>query len=410
MLAKRFILFFVLGVSLSGCATYEMKVAKARSDIMAGKAGEAANFLEPLATKEGDDQLVYLFEYGTALQLAEKYKESNDVFLKADKMSEVKDYHSLTRIAGSMLLSEGMVQYKGEDYEKVMINALSAINYLMLNQPDEAAVEARRLNEKLNHYRNDAKKPWQQSALARYLSAMIWESAGRYDDAYIDYEECYRLDPEISLLPGDLIRMSKKSRRTDAYEKWSKLFPTVKYVKEWDDSSYGEIVLIYQQGWGPVKRPNPQHFTFPMLFPTWSQTFRARLTVDGDVTADSEPVYNISQVSIKNFNDEMGSLIARRIAGIATKAIVADQIRQRDKALGDIAYIAMRLSDQADTRHWSTLPESFQIARIRAPAGKHKVKVDGIDRGRQLTGDFMDEKEVVVKPRKITFLNWRSVR
>ena len=88
-----------------------------------------------------------------------------------------------------------MIPYKGDDFEKVMINAMLAINFLSLGDMEGALVETRRLNEKLEHYRIDGKKPYKQSELALYLSAMIWEADGKWDDAYIDFVKAYKVNP-----------------------------------------------------------------------------------------------------------------------------------------------------------------------------------------------------------------------
>src|SRR5689334_14642284 len=105
---------------LSACSTYQTKVGHARDLMRDGNYEKAVSVLEPLANAESDDQLVYLLDYGVALQLAGRYDDSIKAFLKADKLAEIQDYHSLSRVAGLLLLNEGMVQYKGEDYEKLL--------------------------------------------------------------------------------------------------------------------------------------------------------------------------------------------------------------------------------------------------------------------------------------------------
>lgn len=407
MKTKKVFFFIVIFSWTLGCATYQNKVKDAQQSLRQGRPGEAVKFLEPLANKESDDQLVYLLEYATALQASGKFKESNQAFHKADKMSEVQDYHSISRITGSLLLSEGMVQYKGEDYEKVLINAFSAINYLMLGELDEALVEARRLNEKLNKYKNDAKRPYEQNAFARYLSAMIWESDKKWDDAYIDYKEAYRLNPNFLGLHKDLVRVSKKSGRMTDYQKWRSKFPDVKWNKEWDNNNFGEIVVIYQQGWGPVKRANPDSPRFPKLFYRSSKTKQARVEVAGNQVI-TEEVYSISDVAVKTFNDQMGALIAKRIAGIVAKEAVAHRLRKENELLGIVAWVGMHASDRADTRQWSMLPQGFQVARVRLPAGKYKINVSGQDKFGVKTGEGLFNQEVEVRPGKLTFINWRS--
>src|SRR5690606_15448098 len=150
--------------------------------------------------------------------------------------------------------NQGMVQYKGEDYEKVFLNAMLAINFLAMNDRDAARVETRKLNDKLHKYRFEAKKDYQQNPFAFYLSAMIWESHREWDDAYIDYKKAYETNPDIDYLKTDLIRAAQFARRPDEVAKWKKAFGITKVE---DIKDKGEIVLIYQQGWAPRKFPHP---------------------------------------------------------------------------------------------------------------------------------------------------------
>ncbi len=399
-------------LSLSGCATlraqkYSQDVDQSLQDIRVGKFQEAAERLRPLAEKEDDDQLMHLFDYGTLLQLAGDYKKSSEVFLKADKMSEVKDYHSLTRITGSILLNEGMVQYKGEDYEKVLINAYLAINYLMSGDFDDAVVETRRLNEKLIKYKNDAKREYEQNPFARYLSAIIWEADQKWDDAFIDYTEAYRLNPAIPGLKMAILHAAKRAGRDD-FPEWKKKFPDVRYDSSWDDPKMGELVVIYQQGMGPAKGPHPEWNRIPKLYPRFRRGQFAKVEIDDQGSTISEPVFSVQETSIKTLDDQYAGLIAKRIGGVVAKAVVADQIRQKNETLGQLAWIGMNLADQADLRQWLTLPQAFHIARYRLKAGTYKVHVSALDVSRNPTGEHMAEQTVTIKPRAKAFINWRS--
>src|ERR1700733_2956911 len=114
-----------------GCATYQSATEKARKDFYDGKYAEAAKDLEAKANVDSKDQLLYLFDRGMALQLAGDYKASEKDWLAADKMSEVKDYTSLSTEVATLVTSDNIKQYKGEDFEKVIINALLAIDYTL---------------------------------------------------------------------------------------------------------------------------------------------------------------------------------------------------------------------------------------------------------------------------------------
>ena len=393
--------------ALCACATYQAQLSDFRGALRDNRPEEAAAKVKEKAFKEGDDQIVYLLEYGTAQQIARNFDESNKAFLRAEDLTEVKDYHSVSRITGSLLLNEGMVQYKADDYEKVLINAMLAINFLMLGRLEEAQVETRKLNDKLYKYRFEGKKNYQQNPFAFYLSALIWEANRNWDSAYIDFKKAYELGNRMPYLKEDLIRAGMAARREEDVAKWRKEFPDIKPA---DLKNNCEVILVYQQGWGPSKKPHPNFPRVPKLYPNFARTVRARLEIDQSVTEVTQSVVDISDVAIKQLDEQYAGLIAMRAVGIATKAVVADQLRQKNQLLGELAWIASNIADQADLRQWLSLPATFQIAKVRLKPGKYRVRVVGLDSSNNPTEEFMDWTEIKVDAKRKSFLTWRSLK
>jgi uncharacterized protein len=110
----------------SGCATYMSKTDQFRSQLRQRQPVVAAESLKEKAFAPGNDQVVYLLEYATAQQMAANFPDSTQAFLQAEDLTDIKDYVSITRNVGALLLNEGQIQYKGDDYEKLMINAMLA--------------------------------------------------------------------------------------------------------------------------------------------------------------------------------------------------------------------------------------------------------------------------------------------
>lgn len=393
----------------AGCATYQSKIQESRSFIRAGKIDSALTQLKALAEKPGDDQLVYLLDYGTVLQIAGQYKESNNIFLKADQLTDINDYHSVSNIVSATLGGEEMVQYKGESYEKYLINTMLAINYLMLGQQDDALVEARRINEKIQKMKMDGREPYELSPFAKYFSALVWESDQKWDDAYIAYEQTYKIDSKNPFLPKDLVRSAKKAQRQETYQKWKNEFPHIEEDHKWYDKSLGELVVIFQQGWGPEKQIRPGNYRFPILSPSRANTRSAKVYINGEEKGLTQLIYDVEKMCIKTLEADFGALVARRVGGIAAKAIVADQVRQKNKLLGDLTWIAMNLADRADLRQWSTLPQTIQLAKIYLSPGTYKLKLQGFDSYGGPSMDFLGEVEIKINSGKKTFINWRSL-
>lgn len=394
---------------LSGCASYQSKVFEARNALTRHDYKKAIEELKPLAEKENDDQLVYLLDYAVALQLAGMRKESNEALLKADRIADLVDYQSVSRIAGSLALNEEMVQYKGDTFEKLFINAYLAMNFLELGQLDEALVEARRINEKYLKYRSDDKKKFELNFFGKYLSAIIWEAGRNFDDAYIAYSEAYKIDSSVSALREDLIRSAKLARRMDAYNDWKKKFTDVQEVPSWYDKSLGELIVIYQQGWGPRKSPSRDEYRFPTLIPTYSETQKARLYINAKSYLSRE-VYDVQESAMLTLKEDQGILVAKRLTGIATKAVLADQVRQNNKALGDLTWIVLNLTDRADVRQWSTLPQTIQTIRVPLAPGKYHFSIDGLGAGEMSTGEVLADQEVEIKAGQKKFIIWRSLK
>jgi hypothetical protein len=407
---------FLFSLGIISCATYQAKVAESRQQLTNGQYGAAEKHLEPLANKENGDQLVYLLDYAVALQMGGKIKESAQALQRADRLAEFQDYSSISRETGSLLLNQEMVQYKGDSFEKIYINAYAALNYLELNQLDEALVETRRMNEKYNKINGEDRKTFEKNVFGKYLSAMIWEANQNWDDAYIAYEETYQVDPSISFLSDDLVRSAKRARRMDTYLKWKKTFPQVTEKKEWYDKNYGELIVIYEQGWGPRKAQvggqgiyaggyNP-----PILQPVYNEILQMKAIISGVGEFESHKIYDVEKAAIETLQHDYAWMAAKRIGSFAAKEIVADQIRQKNEALGNIAWLAMHLSERADLRQWSTLPQTVQLIRVPLKVGEYNVNLEGLTAGGGISGEKKDFQKVQIKSQRATFLRWRTLK
>lgn len=411
-----FLLFTSIG--LSGCATYHQKVAKAKGALVNHDYDKALEVLKPLAEESSRDQLAYLLDYGTAQQIAGQYKDSSKSFILADRMADNLDYHSVSNIAASLATSQEMVQYKGDTFEKIFINAYLAMNFLQLGDYDSAAVEARRINEKYQKYRADEKKEYKLNPFSKYLSALVWEAVGRYDSAFIDYQDTYKIDSDFSNIGADLIRTAKLSGRTNDYNHYKKKFPHVAENPDWYNRQLGELVVIYQQGWGPVKTDPLSPYiiagrvsvrnTFPRLAPVRSMTQRARVQIQDKKYLSSE-VYNVEKAAIETLKDDQTVLVAKKVASVVAKAAIASAATN-DNSTAQLLGLALSLTDRTDVRQWAFLPESIQVIRIPLKSGKYQIQVQGLDGSGLETGEVSPPKEVQIKSGKKHYLVWRSVK
>src|SRR5262249_2422103 len=173
------------GPALRGCAAV-LVLASCAGDYVARTSGmrqayQSYDYNRALSDAEGEikgpdvDRLLALLDKGMILHAAGRYQESIGVLADADRLSQQLDVVSISEEAKTLLSNERERAYRGEDFEKLMISVLQALNYAELGKDEDALVEVRRVNERLRKMIVDEKKPYEQLAIARYLGGVFWE-------------------------------------------------------------------------------------------------------------------------------------------------------------------------------------------------------------------------------------------
>ncbi len=395
--------FMVIAFLLISCASYQTQVDQARRLMTSSNYDQALAELKPLADKEGKDQLVHVLDYALALQISKKYKESNKYFLLAEKLTDEKDFHSISKIASSVLVNQEMVQYKGDEYEKLLINTMLAVNFAALGELESSRVETKKSLQRLDLLISEGKSYHSKNPFVLYLNAIIWEANKDWDDAYIDYYSVYKLMPNFKPVQKDLIRLAKLSGRRSDHKKWINAFE----LSDASSEASSEVILIFQQGWGPRKRPSYNDQVVPMLRPVGSKFNRGALSVEGYPHIFTTTVFDVEQAAIKTLNGQLAPLIAKRIASIAAKKVLAGQMYKKDKGLGALTDVVLTLAERADLRQWSLLPETFQVARLNVKPGVHSIQVLGDD-GSGLLSRVCDFDNIVISKNEKKFISCRS--
>lgn len=428
---KKYFLLIAFILVAWGCVSARMSDSASTRLFREGRYAEAAQYLEEGLKKQGDsgtDALLYLLDLGLALHTAGKYDASNRVFLRADQLAEIKDYTSLAAEGATLLTSDNIKDYRAEDFEYVMISVYLAINYTLLGDTENALVEARRVNRKLHLMVTEGKRNYKQNAFARYLSGILYEADGDWNNAYVDYKKAYELEPGFINFKWDLWRISKLLGESVEQQRWNEQFSLsaedhALAMKSAPRSGLGELIVIYQNGISPVKRPNPDFRSLPKFFPRYNPVQHAQVQVIASIdstvasgstasqeldlagaSVDTRSLFDVEAVAVQNLEEKYGRLIAKKIAGVVAKEVVADQIGKQTKNefLGLLAKLFFYASDQADVRSWSLLPHDFQIARIPLKPGVYEVELRPVGVGANLP-----KKKVMIQSKRKTFLNFR---
>lgn len=405
------------------------------------------------------DRVVYWMNEGMLLHLLGRYKKSNAVLQKADKRAAELFTVSISKNVKAAFTSQAATDYAGEDYEKVLINALKAINYLALGKVEEALVEARKINEKLVYYNSkyEKKNVYNQDAFAHWLMGLLFEMEGNWDDARIAYMkalETYRNDfepnyglPVPSYLGEDLMRVVKLGGDKDLVDKLREekgikaSGETAKLIK-----THGEIVFLHLNGEGPSKSDyfvtcwfrSPQvwacdgepggefmkrtridippdgtvvKIAFPELHIHEPRNQFATISV-GDVSARTVPAYPLSEIAEKTLADKTSRIfrnaIIRMITKTATQVAAGEAGKKAGGALGgwlakSATSAAMQATEEADKRAWTTLPGRIGVARAFVEPGTHTIKVQ-LPHGRSGT-----IRNVKVEAGKRVIITYRTI-
>ncbi|MHA3788634.1 COG3014 family protein [Flavobacterium hauense] len=273
--SKTAVLLLLAG--LYSCGTYNTKTT-IEADLYNGQFKKAVENIDSnkFLNKERN-RLLYLMEKGKMEHLLGNYKESNALLEKAYIMIEDKITINAGQVVASKLTNPMAEPYRGEDFEKVTIHYYMALNYFHLGLPNEALVEAKRINIKLlelnDKYPNNKNK-YSSDAFSQILQGLIYESTGDTNNAFIAYRnaaEIYDADggnffgiamPEQ--LKYDLARTAKQMGFMDEYNKYLKQYKLepIELVKTGKNGlavqpnppvAAGEAIIFWENGLAPAK-------------------------------------------------------------------------------------------------------------------------------------------------------------
>ncbi len=133
--------------------------------------------------------VLYLMDMAMIETLAGRPADANAHIQAAEDLIESLYTKSLTREAASFLTSDASLPYEGEDFEKVFLNVLAALNHARMGEPDEAAVEARKADVQLTEMARTRGQDtaYGEDAFVRFLMGLMYEDAGERNDAWVSY-------------------------------------------------------------------------------------------------------------------------------------------------------------------------------------------------------------------------------
>ena len=300
---------------------------------------------------------------------------------QADKLSEQLDVTSVSEEARSLIASERERAYRGEDFEKLMISTLQALNYAQLGKDEDALVEVRRVNERMQRMISEEKKPYEQLAIARYLTGVLWEDQGTPTTRSSTTWRPTELAGDLGTLAEPLVRLAKETGRDQALKELRRQYPWVQPQPLGQDE--GQILVVLEAGKAPVKTNGTQEAAVRRREVIAVPVFRDRPWIRGLTggaatemrTRRCGPPRSPRWSRWRDSTSTTASdgLVARQVGRARAAGGVSPRgrgRRRRARRVGILTFIALSYANQPDLRSWMSLPAEFQLARFRVPAGR----------------------------------------
>ena len=414
---------FLLIISLMiGCASY--KFPEVIEPLERGKPEDAYTYLQKHAPKNPD--IPYQFELGLVAHYADHFAASSAAFDLGGDIAEDRYTKELKKELGSLVTSDKLRPYSATQYERLLSHYYRALNYVYLDQLDGALVECRRATALINYFKGeDEKYDFFGTGFLAYLSGMLFEATGEWNDALISYKqaaEYYQNAAEKTgvEMPDDignaLVRLTRRLGFTDEFERYRDQYGEPPEHPK----NYGELILFYESGYVPPK--TEEALMFPILkkddvedekfvptligreglvfedveleyllrvaIPTIG-SHRPRFAGIKVALEKQEPargvlVEDVENIAIETFKAQRPIILLRTLLRGVGKYLLTRQAGKKNEALGLLTNLAGVLTEQADTRSWRTLPNQIFMVRMPLPAGTHTLKYSFLDANGQV--------------------------
>jgi hypothetical protein len=457
---KRVVSFALIFCCIAcSTGTYYQSNLSFNQEFETGDLEGALNTLQAKSSEaSGKKEFLYDVNNGLVLSMLGRYDDSNSYFEKAYLFGE--DYRTnYLNEAASYLTNPSFSTYRGEDHEHLMLLYYKALNYVKQNNFDDALVECRRLNIRLqqlsDRYGSDNK--YREDAFIHLMMGVIFEAGKDYNNAFIAYRNAYNIyngsfedlfrlsaPPQLKI---DLLRTAWRSGLIDEFNQYKKEFNMPDYKYEINDNP--ELVFFWHNGLSPVKaewginfvvnrRDNWLYFSndnmqmvfpfniggynehdrnslaslevFRVAFPKYIERpvfyNRAELTVNGDSRVGLEKAEDINAIAFKCLQERMNHELSKALIRLALKKVTEMEVKKADRALGSVVGMINALTEHADTRNWQTLPHEISYCRVPLNTGKNKVTLHVAANG---AGDTSYDFEYEAKPGQTLFHTFTSL-
>ena len=408
------LILFVSGLAQS-CASYGSHAISMRNGLLTGHAEASLAIAE--AKDKGQEDVLASLDKGMLRRITNDYSASNQILEVAKQKIETLHGISITENLAAVTINETLRGYEGDRYEQLLLHAYMAMNYIQLGQMDAARVEMLQANVKMMEWGEEP----EEDAFLRYLEGMIYESLGELDSALISYRKAYIVYKEkggnqYPLAPvaikKDLLRLLALQGLWNEYESYKNDFGMAGYKPVTKSNASGELIIILNNGLAPIRSETAipifsseiqqnLRVAFPIYRYPRQNLLAPKISVN-QKQYSMETVEDVDALARYSLEQAMSGIMLRATARAAVKYNTQHTAQDSSAMAGLLMTVTNLITERADTRSWTTLPQEIQLKRILLPVGEHQLQIQMLNLAGNLV-DIMDEK-VLIKPDQPTFV------
>lgn len=361
--------------------------------------------------EDGDDLVFNGVQAASIARNCEDFTKSNAYFDKVEttyKENVDKDnaLNNTFESLKSIVVNNNANDYEGNTYEKIMINTYKGLNYLSLNDRDNARIEFNRALDRQRRAKEFFDSEIAEKQKDKKDNPMVTnmdQTNGAIDKNFADLFEGFEAYPDFvnpftTYLSGVFFMLEgDPAKARELLKEARAMMPDNAQVKK--DFELSEQMLssngkmdkkyawvIYENGQGMVK--DELRIDIP-LFLVSSKTLytgialpklKARsasyvhLNVEGEKT---EIVSDMDRVMKTEFKKRLPGITGEAVASAITKTLATNELQKRGGMFGGLIGAAFHAAtNKADVRSWSALPKNFQAVRVEINGKPIKVMSD----------------------------------
>ncbi len=372
------------------------------------------------------DRFLYYLDAGLAYHYADQFDSSNNKLTEAEDAARELFTKSISKAATSLLLNDNVLDYSGEDYEILYSNLVKALNFIVMDRFDDAFVEIRRANEKLElleqkygdmaaRYNQGAEEDtarvdikysaekvrFNNAAFARYLSMHIYAADGRLDDARIDHDflvSAFREQPYIYDFEMPEVKYYSEDKSILSIVGLAGLSPVKEALnlRIRTDKDLNLVQILYTDPWrqdteyGHIPMKVSQDFYFKLAIPKIierpSVITRIRVTADSMFIGELQLIEDISKVATETFEAKKSLIYLRTVARAIFKGLTTYKMKKKADTGGLDGWlkkaaidIGADITENADLRCSHLLPGRIYVGDFEIAPGEYDLTIEFLD-------------------------------